>query len=97
MKENQKDLLERILVILQKCDPSDEKTLNPANNLITYIGRAYKKKLRLVPGSYWDFAQQMKHNYPAFKELKCNQDRLDLLQKIVKECHTTLELQENVA
>jgi len=91
MEENQKDLLKRILIILQKCDPLDEKTLTPANSLINYIRYAYNKKLHLVPDTYWDFAQQIKHHYPSFNKLKTNQEKIDLLKKIVSECHSVLQ------
>ena len=91
MEENQKVLLKRILTILETCDPTESKTLTTADNLISYIRRAYRKKLTDIPQTYRIFAQQAKHHYPSFKKLKTNQAKIDLLKKVVSECHTALE------
>ncbi len=90
MEENQKQLLERILIILKQCDPSQEKTLTTANNLITYIKYTHAGELKRVPDTYKEFALQMKHHYPELKKLKTNQEKLDFLKKIVEECNTAL-------
>lgn len=91
MEQNQEELLKNILQILDRCDPLETKSMTTANNLITYIGYAYNKKLYLVPESYREFAQQIKNNYPEFRKRKTNQEKVELLKRIVSYCHVLIE------